>query len=116
MVASVTRADGILWIRRQHRFIRCDFSLHIGGKFVVRGRRDFGLIQAARHADAVVLLAGDGDAQRLRQSTRARRRLGDLARFHLGSFGIEADFAGWSEGVQRFCRDRTGTTPDRFPF
>ncbi len=103
------QGTGIFWIRRQHRFIGRNFGFHVGRKFVVRGRRDPGLIQTPGHADTVVLLAGDGHAQGLRQGTRARRRLGDLARFHLGSFHLKANFTGRCEGVQSFA----GTKQER---
>jgi hypothetical protein len=82
----------ILGVRCQHCFVRRKLGFDIGGEFIVRRRRDIGFVQAARHADAIVLLAGGGHTQGLRQSAGARRLLGYFAGFHFRRFGIQTDF------------------------
>ena len=79
--------------------VRSQLRNNVGSELIVWDGWNLGLIDAARHGDAVVLLAGRADAQCLGQRACARRLLGDLSCLHLGLLGIQPDFAGGAQGV-----------------
>ena len=77
---------------------------HSRAQLIVRSRRNLGLVDAARHADAIMLLARRGDTQRLRKRARPRRLLGNFARLHLGLLCLQPDFARRAQSIDGFCR------------